>query len=98
MKVQNPYRVGGSYHSVVAALETLGIGKMHKAEKFSAAFAQAMGKENFAEFKSAKPRNKNGKPWQGRIIQNALVVNRPDYGKPLREVGFEVLKERDKDG
>lgn len=98
MKVQNPYRIGGSYHSVVAALEALGIGKMHRAEKFSMAFAKAMGPKNFAEFKAVKPRNKNGKPWQERIIQNALVVNRPDYGKPLREVGFEVLNERDKDG
>ena len=92
MKVQNPYRVGGSYFSVVAALDALGIGKMHRAEKFSSAFAEAMGPKNFAEFKSAEPRNKNGKPWQERIIQNALVVNRSDYGAPLREVGFEVIK------
>ncbi|MGA2440747.1 MAG: hypothetical protein ABSH08_07300 [Tepidisphaeraceae bacterium] len=98
MKVQNPFRVGGSYYSVVAALEALGVGKMHSAEQFSKAFAEAMGPAKFAEFKAVKPRSKKGKPWQERILQNGIVVCRPDYGAPLREVGFEVLKERDKDG
>jgi hypothetical protein len=98
MQFQNPFRLGGSYNAVVEALRVLGIGKMHRADKFSLAFAKAMGPKNFAEFKAVKPRNKNGKPWQERIIQNALVLHRPDYGKPLREVGIEVLKERDKDG
>ncbi len=99
VKSDNPYRVGGAYHAVVEALRSLGKGKFHSAADLVKAFPKAMGKENFNSFKAVKPRNaKTGKDVKGRIIQNALVLVRPDYGRPLREMKWEVRYERTEDG
>ena len=94
---QNPYREGGSYWTVVEALRTLGAGKMHPATALIKLFPKTMG-EGFPAFKNKDARNENGKHWEERIVQNALVVNRPDYGFPLREAGWEVRKDRNEDG
>jgi hypothetical protein len=91
--IENPYREGGAYHAVVESLRKLGMGKMHDQSALLKTFPTAMGAA-WKEFKAKDARNENGKDTEGRIIQNALVVNRPDYGLPLRRCGVEVRKER----
>jgi hypothetical protein len=94
-----PYRAGGSYHGVVATLQKLGMGKMHPASALVKAYPAVVGTEAWKAFKAKDPRNdETGKNAEGRIIQNAIVVNRPDYGMPLRAVGLEVRKDRNADG
>jgi hypothetical protein len=93
------YREGSSYWAVVETLRRCGIGKMVKAETLVKMYPSVVGKEAFAAFKAKKSRNKeSGKGWEDRIIQNAIVVNRPDYGQPLRAEGFEVRKDRNEEG
>lgn len=88
--VNNPFRSGGGYHASVEALRTLGIGKMHPAASIIKAVRASMGSA-YREFAAKDARNKEtGKDASGRILQNVMVVSRKDYGKPLREVGFEV--------
>jgi hypothetical protein len=54
---------------------------------------------NFRRFKNRKPHNtKTGMTADERIIQNAIVCGRRDYGRPLREQGFEVRKSHTKEG
>jgi hypothetical protein len=93
------YREGSSYWAVVETLRRLGVGKMHNATALVKMYPSVVGKEAFAAFKAKSPRNaETGKSWEDRIAQNAIVVNRPDYGQPLRAEGFEVRKDRNEEG
>jgi hypothetical protein len=97
-KATNCYREGGSYWAVVETLRKLGIGKMHKADAFVKAYPAVVGADAWKAFKAKEARNEaTAKDATARVIQNAIVVNRPDYGASLREIGFEVRKDR-KDG
>jgi hypothetical protein len=87
---QNPFRAGGSYWSSVEALKVLGIGKMHPFSKIVPAVKRVMG-EHWKTFAEKDARNeKTGKDADHRILQNVSVLSRQDYGKPLRELGYEV--------
>jgi hypothetical protein len=94
----NPYRANGSYWTVCEVLARLGMNHYHAADQLVNDFPKVMGKEKFTEFKGKEARNENGKDCEGRIIQNANVVMRPDYGKALREVGYEVRKQKTEGG
>jgi hypothetical protein len=90
----NPYRANGSYWTVCEVLARLGMNHYHAADLLVKDFPKVMGSEKFTEFKSKEARNENGKNCEGRIIQNANVVMRPDYGKALRDTGHEVRKQK----
>jgi hypothetical protein len=94
----NPYRANGSYWTVCEVLARLGLNQFHAVVLLVKEFPKVMGKEKFAEFKGKEKRNENGKDCDGRIIQNANVVMRPDYGAALREVGYEVRKQKTEGG
>jgi hypothetical protein len=86
----NPYRAGGSYWASVQALKTLGIGKMHPFADIVPAVKRVMG-EHWKTFAEKDARNeKTGKDADHRVLQNVSVLARQDYGKPLRERGYEV--------
>lgn len=96
---QNPYREGGSYHSVVATLAKLGTERMHPAAKVVSEYRKVVGPTAWKAFASKPSRNEEtGKAAEARVIQNCIVVNRVDYGAPLREVGYEVRKGRSEGG
>ena len=82
---ENPYRVGGGYWAATEATPTLGLNRMHPFDVIVPAIKTAMG-ERFAAFSA-----KEGKlsPEQ-RLLTNVMVLSRPDYGRPLHEVGYEI--------
>lgn len=87
----NPFRVGGGYWASVEAMRALGMGKMHAFDAIVLAVIRAMGAEAYKAFKAKDSRNEEtGKDANARIIQNVGVVARKDYGKPLRDLGYEV--------
>lgn len=86
----NPYRVGGAYWASVEALTALGVGKMHPFAEIVPAVKRAMA-QNWKAFAEKEARSdETGKDAERRILQNVSVLARKDYGKPLREVGYEV--------
>jgi hypothetical protein len=86
----NPYRVGGSYWASVKALKALGIGKMHPFAELVPAVKRVMG-EHWKTFAEKDARNKKtGKDADHRVLQNISVLARQDYGKGLRDLGYEV--------
>lgn len=88
--LQNPFRVGGSYWASVEALKTLGVGRMHPLGEIVPAVREALG-ENWKLFAEKDARSeKTGKDADHRVLQNISTLSRADYGKPLREVGYEV--------
>lgn len=87
---QNPYRSGGSYWASIEALKALGVGKTHAFADIVRAVKKAMG-ENWNLFAQKESRNdETGKNADRRLLQNVSVLSRKDYGKPLRERGYEV--------
>lgn len=91
--ILNPYREGGSYWAVVETLKAMGIGKMHDGDKVVAKYPSIIGAEAWKAFKAKDKRNdETGKEAAERVIQNCTVVNRLDYGLPLRKAGAEVRK------
>jgi hypothetical protein len=96
----NAYREGSSYWSIIETLRKLGAGKFHPASALIKAYPAVVGAEAWKAFKAKGKRNdETGKDAEGRIIQNAVVLNRPDYGKSQREqTGTEVRKGRDATG
>lgn len=97
-KTEHAFRIGGAYWAVVESLRKLGKDKFHTAEKLVAEFPKTMGVEKFKEFKSKDKRNDNGLDCKDRILQNAFVVTRWDYGMPLRALGEEVRREKGEKG
>jgi hypothetical protein len=98
-KAYNAYRVGSSYGYVVESLHTLGINKFHLADKLIAAYQAECDKAKLKNFKSKECRNdETGKDWRQRIIQNATVTCRQDYGLKMRQIGWEVRQERNDKG
>lgn len=93
------YRAGSSYAAIVDVLVGFGIGKYHPAADVIKAFPKAMG-EGWAAFRDREARNaETGKGTDARVIQNAIVIARPDkYGQPLRDLGYEARKGRDEAG
>src|SRR4051812_30468497 len=86
------YREGGSYHAVVACLEKLGaVGKFVSADAILKLYPSVVGADAWKAFKAKDKRNdETGKDATARVIQNAIVICRPDqYGNPLRELGIE---------
>jgi hypothetical protein len=93
----NPYRPTSTYHACIAALQKLGVGKLHSFDNIEAAVITAMASETLKSFKIKKKRNKKtGKSWKERIVQNVRVLARSDYGAKLRQVGHEVRTNREK--
>jgi hypothetical protein len=87
---QNPYRVGGSYWACIEALTALGVGKMHPFAEIVPAAKKAMG-DAWKAFADKDARNdKTGKDADHRLLQNISVLTRVSYGKPLRDIGYEV--------
>ncbi|HEX8522335.1 MAG TPA: hypothetical protein VF669_08770 [Tepidisphaeraceae bacterium] len=81
-----PYRQGGGYWATVEALRTLGSGKLHSHAAILAAYKKAMG----ADAWKALAKRDGKLSTDQRAMLNVSVVARKDYGKPLREVGYEV--------
>jgi hypothetical protein len=94
-KAYNGYREGSSYWTVVEALHSLGVGKFHSAEKLLTAYQAEADKSALKAFKAKENRNaETGLDWKARIIQNAYVTTRSDYGKRMRDIGYEVRAQR----
>lgn len=95
----NPFRENGSYWALVQSLRKLGVGKMWAAEKLVETYKSVVGPSAWKAFKAKDARNeKTHKSAEDRVLVNATVIMRRDYGAPLRAVGFEVRKERDEKG
>jgi hypothetical protein len=95
----NPYRGNGSYWTVCEVLARLGLNQFHHADELVKEFPKVMGAEKFKEFKGKEKRNEEtGLEWSDKIILNANVVMRPDYGAALREIGHEVRKQKTEKG
>jgi len=95
-KAYNAYREGSSYWCVVEALHSLGIGKLHSGADLIAAYQKVVDKQSFKAFKSKEKRNEeNGEDWKGKILTNAYVTTRKDYGQRQRDIGWEVRSERE---
>ena len=94
-----PYREGGSYWAACMALKRLGMGKMHPAAKLVAEYRKVVGPAAWKAFAGKEARNADThKSPEDRVIVNAIVVNRADYGLPLRKSGMEVRKNRQDGG
>ena len=93
-KPSEAYRQGGSYWGVTNSLLNLGAGRFHDASKMIAEYKKLVGAEAWKAFVNKAARNKEThKSAEDRVIVNALVVERKDYGKPLRATGMEVRHE-----
>jgi hypothetical protein len=98
-KAFNGYREGSSYWAVVESLHSLGIGKMHHADKLVAEYQKTMDRDSMKAFKAKENRNEaTGLGWKERILQNAYATTRQDYGKRMRDIGWEVRYEKTADG
>lgn len=100
-KAYNGYRPGSSYGTVVESLHTLGINKFHSIEKLITAYVAETDKAALSAFKGKEKRNDTtGLGWKEKIVQNAYVTTRSDYGKRMRDIGWEVRCSREfsKDG
>jgi hypothetical protein len=98
-KSHNAYREGSSYWAVVESLFSLGLGKMHLANDLIAEYAKQVDKDAFKAFKAKEKRNDaTGLEWRQKVLQNAYVTTRQDYGKRMRDIGYEVRYERTDDG
>lgn len=86
----NPYRAGGAYWASVEGLKALGMGQMHPFDQIVPAVRKQMG-DNWKAFAEKEARSEEtGKDADHRILQNVSVITRKDYGKPLRDLGYEV--------
>jgi len=95
--VPNPYRVGSCYHSTVQSLINLGVNKGHPFAQLKAELKGIMSEVErgdqtaWDKFANRKPGNvETGKDLNGRIHQNALVLQRlggaHPYGLKLKQV------------
>lgn len=88
-----PFRVGSTYWAIVEALKSLGVDKMHSFAEITPAVECVMG-EYWKAFAEKDARNdETGKDAEHRVLQNVSVLARQDYGKPLRERGYEVRRD-----
>lgn len=83
--LDNCYRNGGGYWSVIQALRSLGIGKRHSFEKILPAIKKAMG-ANWKAFAAKKGKLSADE----RAMVNLMVTSREDYGAPVRASGYVV--------
>lgn len=97
-KAYNGYREGSSYWTVVEALHSLGSNKFHALDKLIAAYVKEADKEALKHFKGKESRTENGLDWKGKIATNAYTCTRSDYGKRMRDIGWEVRQQRDANG
>lgn len=90
----NPHNKG-CYKFSVDALVALGVNKWHPLKTVAAEFAKIAGAEWIKAFKGKETRNEeSGKDHSERFIQNLQVLQRPDYGLKILEVGKKVLKSK----
>ena len=94
----NPYRRGGIYHAIVEALAQLGTNQLHdfatvktKVQVIMSGFKTNTGENAWTAFDSRKSRNElSGKDTNGRILQNAMVLQRLTglhlYGEKLHQL------------
>ncbi len=82
----NPFREHGGYWSAVEALRSLGIGRLHDFKAIVPAYRKAMG----AAWKKFATRKGCEMDADKRALTNVMVTARADYGKPLRDIGYEV--------
>ena len=106
----NPYRKGGIYHAIVQALANLGKNQRHTFEalkseikKVLSGFTTKDKKNAWDVFANRPARNElSGKDVAGRILQNAMVLQRLSgfhlYGEKLRQLCACIDIFRDKDG
>ena len=63
---------------------------MHPLPEVLKAIKKAMGPTAWAEFAAKTSHGSKGKDADARALANVSIIGRKDYGKPLREIGFEV--------
>lgn len=94
----NPYRKGGIYHAIVQALANLGANTRHSFADMKAKIEEIMGEYEtkkggsaWSAFANRESRNElSGKDVDGKILQNAMVLQRLSgyhlYGEKLRQL------------
>ena len=106
----NPYRKGGIYHALVQSLANLGVNEKHRFDIVIVEVQNVLGTFTTKDklnawdaFAGRTPRNQlSGKDVRGRILQNAMVLQRLTgfhlYGEKLRQLCSCVDIFQDKDG
>ena len=92
-EIVNPHKVGGLYWNFVQALIELGANKKHGFLDVKDKMEELMGTEKWEKFAGKEARSEiHGKDVNGRIIQNASVLQRVNgnhpYGKKLQQLGM----------
>lgn len=93
---ENGYREGGSYWTIIEVLKQLGAKeKFVAADKLIELYPKVAGAAALKAFRSKEKRNEEtAKDWKGKVVVNAIVTTRPDYGAACRAKGYEVRKNR----
>lgn len=99
-KVPNPYRPSSSYAACINAIAACGkLGQFFDVKSICEQFAKVMPKDAFAAFKNRQPRENGLESWKDKVCQNCTTLTRQkDYGKPLKQVGFVVERQRSDEG
>lgn len=90
----NPYQRNGAYWAFIESLIELGVNKLHSFLDVKDKMKETLG-EKWDAFEGKESRNEHSsKDVNGRIIQNALVLQRVSgahpYGKKLQQLGMTV--------
>ena len=106
----NPYRKGGIYFGIIQALDNLGANTLHPFNEVREEIRRVLSKfktknrqNAWESFANREPRNQmSGKDVNGRILQNAMVLQRltgfHPYGEKLRQLKACVDVKNDETG
>ncbi len=81
----NPFRKG-NYGAIVTTLLAMGVNKQHEFKAFSSQLKKTW--EGYSDWSTKdKVNSKTGLNADEKLVQNCLVIQRPDYGAPLHDQG-----------
>lgn len=90
-KIINPFRVGSSYWGAVESAISLGKNKFHDFTDLLKEYQKQFDRADLQAFKAKPKRNdETGADFKTKVATNFYVVCRNDYGKPCRDLKWEM--------